>query len=422
VQLDLRNQAAHPVQIRRSEVFVTSEGGWAWSLGEQISQSKNFFGRPATVAGSSQARIDGLAYGWSAPVAHFLVGLDAPAGGEGEEALVQVPISRPGYAPPQPLPGLGPVYIGLQEPMEALQLATGQRWLTVVGQVINSTGKPLSLSRWRMNLKGNSGAVIFDNDLTSTFQLRNSTQSLNEFMYGFVLPNNFGQGTLNIEADYVLGGQRRVATRNVAVRFTGATVLHGPTIGLWNYGNGPGELVFHTHYHWPEQRFAYDMGVLRKVGGNLQSHGGDPGKNESYFCWKQPIHCMADGIVKQVYDRAPDNFGDKENPANNPKTNNRIVVEHSGTRYSIYVHVCQGCATVKEGQRVATGQVLGRVGNAGFSSEPTFTSPISRSTRQAACARCRCNSTISSRKTEPRLTASHTAANNTRPANVVRLK
>ena len=34
----------------------------------------------------------------------------------------------------------------------------------------------------------NRPATIMDEDLTSTFQLRNSTDSLNEFMYGFVAP------------------------------------------------------------------------------------------------------------------------------------------------------------------------------------------------------------------------------------------
>ena len=34
-----------------------------------------------------------------------------------------------------------------------------------------------------------------------------------------------------------------------------------------------------------------------------------------------------------------DNFGDKENPANNPRTNNRIVVEHSGNRVHMTVQL-----------------------------------------------------------------------------------
>jgi Peptidase family M23 len=370
LELSLRNSASQRVSIRRAELFLASEGGWSWSLGEQISKNGNFFGYPPSLAPSSTIQAGNLNYGWSAPAAYFLIGLEAASAGETQESLFQIPITRPGSAAPAPLPSLEPVYVGLQEPLEALLLATGEKWLTIVGQIINSTGKPLTLTRWRMRLMNARGAVVFDQDLISTFQVRNSAQSLNEFEYGFALPAAFVQGTLNIDAEYAMGRERHTLTRNASVRFMPAAQLLAPTRGLWNWGNGPGELAFHTHYHWPEQRFAYDMGVKRNIKGNLQTYAGDPGRNESYFCWKQPIHAMADGVVRFVYDRAPDNFGNRENPANNPKTNNRIVVEHKNNRFSIYVHVCQGCARVREGQKVSAGDELGLVGNAGFSSEP----------------------------------------------------
>jgi len=294
--LSLRNTVPQRLSIRRWELFLASEGGWAWSLGEQISKNGRFFGYPPNIAGSSTIQAGNLSYEWSAPAAYFLVGVEATGAGETDESLFQIPIARSGYAAPAPLPVLAPVYVGLQEPLEALLLTTGEKWLTIVGQVINSTGNPLTLTRWRMRLANARGAVVFDQDLTSTFQVRNSSQSLNEFEYGFALPAPFVQGTLNIDAEYAMGRERHTLNRSATVRFTPATVLRAPTRGLWNWGNGPGELAFHTHYHWPEQRFAYDMGIKRMIKGSLQTYAGDPGRNESYFCWKQPIHAMADGV------------------------------------------------------------------------------------------------------------------------------
>ena len=88
------------------------------------------------------------------------------------------------------------------------------------------------------------------------------------------------------------------------------------------------------------------------------------------FCWDQPIRSMADGEVAQVVDDVPDNLGNRENPANTPKRNSRIVVRHGSDRFAIYTHPRQGSAAVKVGQQVKAGDLLGRVGNAGFSSEP----------------------------------------------------
>ncbi|HEY2156537.1 MAG TPA: M23 family metallopeptidase, partial [Isosphaeraceae bacterium] len=53
-----------------------------------------------------------------------------------------------------------------------------------------------------------------------------------------------------------------------------------------------------------------------------------------------------------------------------PSRNSCVVVEHAGTHFSIYTHVRKGSAIVKVGQAVKAGDVLGRVGNAGSSSEP----------------------------------------------------
>ena len=124
------------------------------------------------------------------------------------------------------------------------------------------------------------------------------------------------------------------------------------------------------HLHFPEQRYAYDIGVFKDVRGERRTFDGDEFRNESYFCWDQPIHCVKDATVLIVSDDVPDNFGHRGNRANADTRNSCIAVEHEGQTVAAYFHVRQGSAAVKAGQRVRAGQVLGRVGNAGASSEP----------------------------------------------------
>jgi murein DD-endopeptidase MepM/ murein hydrolase activator NlpD len=97
---------------------------------------------------------------------------------------------------------------------------------------------------------------------------------------------------------------------------------------------------------------------------------GDLDKNESYLCWDRPIYCVEDGKVLAVVDDVPDNNGRKSNPANEPVRNSCVLVEHAGNCFSEYYHVRKGGAAVKVGQQVKAGDLLGRVGNAGASTEP----------------------------------------------------
>ena len=130
--------------------------------------------------------------------------------------------------------------------------------------------------------------------------------------------------------------------------------------------------------------------MRKDFGGSRSTFEGDPEKNESFFDWRQPFHAVADGTVIEVVDNVPDNFGRRENPANRTRTNSRIVVEHPGKKYSLYYHVSRGTAAVKVGEKVKAGQLLGRVGNAGQSSEPHLHfqfSELDPTGRQRALAR-----------------------------------
>lgn len=49
---------------------------------------------------------------------------------------------------------------------------------------------------------------------------------------------------------------------------------------------------------------------------------------------------------------------------------NRIVLQHNNGEYSAYEHLKHNGATVKVGQKVRTGQIIGYSGNTGYSTQP----------------------------------------------------
>jgi hypothetical protein len=154
-----------------------------------------------------------------------------------------------------------------------------------------------------------------------------------------------------------------------AERIEGHSIA-SPVEGVWGWGGGPGCPGFHGHLHDIASRYSEDIGAFKEIDGEKVTLSGDPNRNESFFDWDKPIRCVEDGTVAVVVNDVPDNDGHKANPANEPVRNACIWVEHPGNHFSTYYHLRKGSATVKVGQRVKAGDLLGRVGNAGASSEP----------------------------------------------------
>jgi len=356
-----------PVRVNRAETFLVCQGGWSVSLGETIANDSNLFGN-GTVIDPGEYYYE-YNYTYSIPVSHYILALQLSRQGRPpHDYLLQVPFVRPGFVAPKPLHASAPVFIGLQEPIEVLTLSTGEVWLPIVGQIVNTSGRPLTLKRGRIGVKDGAGKAVLDRDLKANYSLERSKEPLNDFFVAFDLPKEFRKGTLQIDAEVDLGERRIPLARPANVERVEAHAVKSPVEGRWLWKNGQGELDFHTHYHYPEQRYCYDLFMLGDH--RRATYSGDPNKNESHFAWDKPFRCIEDGKVTAVIDDVPDNFGQKVNPANTPTRNSSIVVKHAGGSFSIYNHPRRGSAAVKVGQTVKAGDVLGRVGNAGFSSAP----------------------------------------------------
>jgi hypothetical protein len=125
---------------------------------------------------------------------------------------------------------------------------------------------------------------------------------------------------------------------------------------------------------WLAQRYAIDWVRYKMVKGLATTWSGPENKNESYFCDGLPIYSVADGRVVDALD------GVAENVPHSGKFavaltiinagGNHVVVDIGGGSYAFYAHMKPGTVTVKVGDRVKAGQVLGHVGNTGSSTEP----------------------------------------------------
>ncbi len=151
-----------------------------------------------------------------------------------------------------------------------------------------------------------------------------------------------------------------------------------PPGGLWVAESAPANDSLHRRtllpIHgalWLSQRFAIDWLRVNEEG---QTHVGDPLRNENYFCHGVEALAAADATVVGTKDGIPENVPGEESRAVviTPETvgGNWVALDLGDGRYAMYAHLIPGSIKVRPGQKVKQGEVLGRVGNTGNSTEP----------------------------------------------------
>ncbi|MGZ4963169.1 MAG: DUF3887 domain-containing protein [Limisphaerales bacterium] len=143
------------------------------------------------------------------------------------------------------------------------------------------------------------------------------------------------------------------------------TELSLPFKGKWLvfWGGDTGKL--NHHHDVPAQKFAFDILGVDEKG---ETHHGDGRKNEDYVCFGREILAPADGVVVEAIDGVRDNTPGALNPY--CLVGNCVVIQHSTNEFSVLAHFQSGTVAVKAGDHVKRGQLLGKCGNSGNSSEP----------------------------------------------------
>jgi murein DD-endopeptidase MepM/ murein hydrolase activator NlpD len=117
------------------------------------------------------------------------------------------------------------------------------------------------------------------------------------------------------------------------------------------------------------QRFAVDWEQLDDAG---RIYAGAQSAPQSYTIYDKDVVAVSDATVVSVLDGLSDQPPGKmpEAIAIEDADGNSIVLDLGGGRYALYAHLRAGSISVKPGQRVKRGQVMGRVGNSGNTLAP----------------------------------------------------
>jgi peptidase M23-like protein len=179
------------------------------------------------------------------------------------------------------------------------------------------------------------------------------------------------------------GGAHDIVPSPLAVSDESPIIVAPPLRGVWIAGDSVNNGTDAAHRRailitdgrpWLSQRYAIDWVQIKNVDGVTTTWKGPEDKNDSYFCYDQPIHSVAAGKVVGMSDGMPENVphsGEYAVPITfENAAGNHVVVEIAPRRFVLYAHMRSGSVRAKVGDTVGVGDVIGHVGNTGSSTEP----------------------------------------------------
>ena len=140
---------------------------------------------------------------------------------------------------------------------------------------------------------------------------------------------------------------------------------------------GDGAASFLVNYHYgfaghrgkgvsASMRYAMDVVEVGRLG--LEAPWLLPARNEAYRIWDRPVHAPCDGVVAHAVNDVADNsaFG----PDRPYGVGNQVVIRSGSDLYVLVGHLRRGSVRVGAGDVVRAGDVVGRVGNSGWTERP----------------------------------------------------
>jgi hypothetical protein len=113
---------------------------------------------------------------------------------------------------------------------------------------------------------------------------------------------------------------------------------------------------------------SYALDIVRLDGFGRRAEGLWPEESKRYHIFGEPVHAPCAGFVVRAESALADSA--PFNPDRQHLAGNFVLLECGDDTEVLLAHLMQGSLTVNPGERVAEGQVVGRVGNSGYSTEP----------------------------------------------------
>jgi murein DD-endopeptidase MepM/ murein hydrolase activator NlpD len=202
-----------------------------------------------------------------------------------------------------------------------------------------------------------------------------------------VLVFNGARDTLRVRVHGNFDGHAAKFTGSIPVKSEFATNKYiFPLRGVWYVGYGAS---FHTGHRWaiPEE-FALD---IAKIGESGLSHKGDGARFDDYYAYGADVLAAADGHVISAANDQPEDPSAMQRPNETQEayfarlqkeqgerlakgltaiTGNYVMIDHGKNEYSLYAHLQPGSVRVHVGDEVKAGDVIGKLGSSGNSTEP----------------------------------------------------
>jgi hypothetical protein len=145
-----------------------------------------------------------------------------------------------------------------------------------------------------------------------------------------------------------------------------AVRLTFPLDGGTSYvAQGGDSTLINYHHSVAAQRYALDLVLLNPFG--LRARGFYPSDLHRYEIFGTPVHSPCDGSIEEAVDDLPDQHPPERDPGH--PAGNHIVIACEGVQV-LLAHLQEGTVGPRAGEHVSVGQILGRVGNSGNTSEP----------------------------------------------------
>jgi murein DD-endopeptidase MepM/ murein hydrolase activator NlpD len=159
-----------------------------------------------------------------------------------------------------------------------------------------------------------------------------------------------------------------------------------PLRGVWYAGSGAS---FHTDHRWavPEE-FALD---IAKIGESGLTHKGHGTRFDDYYAYGADVLAAAAGRVNGIANDRPEDPSAMQRPNETQEAyfarlqkeqaerlakgltaiaGNYVMIDHGKNEYSLYAHLQPGSLRVHVGDQVKAGDVIGKLGSSGNSTEP----------------------------------------------------